>query len=157
MSEPCILGIDPGVSGGIAFYFPGHPAQIAAFDMPAAASAVDPVTLAARVRQFAPSVAIVERVGAMPGQGVSSTFKFGTAFGAVIGVLAAMQVPTHLAAPGRWKKHFGLGADKDQSRALALRLWPSSDAFARKMDHNRAEAALLARFAAETGIGGAYG
>jgi crossover junction endodeoxyribonuclease RuvC len=24
--ETCVLGIDPGLSGAIAFYFPGHPA-----------------------------------------------------------------------------------------------------------------------------------
>jgi hypothetical protein len=40
---------------------------------------------------------------------------------------------------------------KEQARALALGLWPGcTDTFARKKDHGRAEAALLAKFAAET-------
>jgi crossover junction endodeoxyribonuclease RuvC len=59
--------------------------------------------------------------------------------------------PLHLVTPAKWKRYFGLDADKEKSRALALRLWPSrSDLFTRKRDHGRAEAALLARYFAET-------
>lgn len=43
-----------------------------------------------------------------------------------------------------------LDADKERARALAIRLWPASRHFERKRDHGRAEAALLARFGAET-------
>ncbi len=147
--EVCIMGVDPGLSGAVAFYFPRHPHLIAAEDMPAVAGEVDVATLAQRVRQMAPTVAIVERVGAMPKQGVASTFRFGVSYGAVRGVIAAAGVPMHLVTPGRWKKHFRLPADKEAARALALRLWPTSEHFARKKDHGRAEAALIARWAAE--------
>lgn len=77
-------------------------------------------------------------------------FRFGRAYGASLGVLAALRVPTHLVSATKWKRLFGLDADKEKSRPLALRLWPDrSDLFGRKRDHNRAEAALLARYGAD--------
>jgi hypothetical protein len=150
----CILGIDPGISGAIAFFFPDHPERVACEDVPIAAGNIDAVTLAARIAIMAPDVVIIEQVGAMPGQGVSSMFKFGRAFGTVIGVVGALQLPLHMVAPSRWKSHFRLSADKEMARALALRTFPACGfQFSRKKDHGRAEAALLARYGAET-IGG---
>jgi single-stranded DNA-binding protein len=81
----CIIRIDPGLSGAISFYFPEAPDRVIAEDMPVAAGMIDCATLAARIRQMAPSLAIVERVASMPKQGVSTTFKFGTAYGAILG------------------------------------------------------------------------
>lgn len=150
MIEHCILGIDPGASGAIAFYFPSRPELVSAEDVPLAGGEIDAATLARRINQLRPTMAIIEQVGAMPKQGVSSTFKFGTAYGTVRGVVQALGVPMHLVTPGRWKKHFRLDADKEKARALAIRLWPASRHFERKKDHGRAEAALLARFGAET-------
>jgi crossover junction endodeoxyribonuclease RuvC len=152
MSAPrCILGIDPGISGAIAFFFPDHPERVACDDMPVAAGNVDAVTLAARIAVMMPDVVFLEQVGSMPGQGIASTFKFGRGFGTVIGVVGALKLPLHLVAPSRWKAHFRLPADKEMARALALRTFPAcAEQFSRKLDHGRAEAALLARFGAET-------
>ena len=151
----CIAAFDPGSSGAVAFYFPAHPGQISAEDLPVVVGQVDPATLAARLKQMRPDVAVVERVGAMPRQGVSSTFKFGTAYGILQGVVAALEIPVHFVAPGRWKKHFGLSAEKEESPARPHQLWPGrSDLFSRKKDHGRAEAALIARYFAETTGGG---
>lgn len=146
----CILGIDPGLSGAVAFYFPEAPNRVAAYDMPLVAKTIDAAALARRIEQMRPDLAIVENVAARPGQGVSSMFRFGVAHGAALGVLAALNVPTHLVSPASWKKHFKLGADKEAARALAIRLWPACDHFSRKKDHGRAEAALIARWAAES-------
>jgi hypothetical protein len=150
----CIMGVDPGVSGAIAFYFVGHQHGVSVDDIPTAGGQVDPVALTALIRNFAPSVAMVELVHSMPKQGVASSFNFGMAFGCVRGVIGALQVPLHLVSPGKWKKHFHLSADKERSRELAIRLFPTSAfQFSRKKHHGRAEAALLARYGAET-IGG---
>ena len=146
----CILGVDPGLSGALAFYFPASPSHIVAEDIPVAGGAIDAATLAQRIAQMRPTMAVIELVGAMPKQGVSSTFKFGRAFGTVIGVVAALGIPTHFVAPTRWKRHFRLNANKDDARALALRLWPTAECFSRKKDHGRGEASLLARYGAET-------
>lgn len=153
-SETCILGIDPGLSGAIAFYFPNHPDMIGAEDVPVVGKEIDAPALARRIEQMGPTIAIIEQVGAMPKQGVSSTFRFGMAYGTIRGVVQAIGVPTHLVVPTRWKKHFRLSADKEEARALAIRLWPSSRHFERKKDHGRAEAALIARYGAETLISG---
>jgi len=149
VSIVCVAGIDPGLSGGLAFYFPAAPARVAAEDLPVADGNIDAANLAARIAQMRPDFAIVERVGAMPKQGVASTFRFGAAYGAVLGCLAACSVPVQLVAPSVWKRHFRLGADKEESRALAIRLFPAcATQFSRKRDHSRAEASLLALFGA---------
>jgi crossover junction endodeoxyribonuclease RuvC len=148
--EPWILGVDPGLSGALGFYCSARPDQAAAEDMPVAGGEIDPVTLARRIAQRRPVVAVVERVSARPKQGVASTFKFGAAYGAVRGVLGALQVPVHLVTPGLWKRHYHLRSDKEDARALALRLFPATSAcFHRRKDHGRAEAALIARYGAE--------
>jgi hypothetical protein len=43
----CILGIDPGLSGATAWYFPAAPDRVAAEDMPVVGGAVHFATLAA--------------------------------------------------------------------------------------------------------------
>jgi len=146
----CIGSCDPGGSGAIAFLFKGYPRTISAEDTPTAAGEIDAATLADRITAMRPDLFIIERVGAMPKQGVSSTFKFGKAYGVVIGVVAALKIPVHFVAPSVWKRHFGLSADKEEARARALQYWPErAELFARKKDHGRAEAALLARYASE--------
>jgi hypothetical protein len=50
MKPRCILAIDPGLTGALAFYFPAQDA-ITAEDMPVAAGNVDAATLAARIAQ----------------------------------------------------------------------------------------------------------
>lgn len=149
-NDLCILGVDPGLSGAIALYWPAEPRIIIAEDVPVVGKDIDAPALARRLEQARPDFAMIELVHAMPKQGLSSTFKFGDAFGMVKGVIAGAYIPLHLVTPGKWKKHFRLSADKEEARALAIRLWPSSPCFQRKMDHGRAEAALIARYAAET-------
>jgi len=147
----CIMGVDPGLTGAIAFYFPDHPERVSVEDMPVAGGRLDAVTLTRRIRQFSPDLAVVESVHAGKGWGNGVTFSFGEGCGVVRGVLGALEIPTHMVTPPSWKKHWRLlKAEKDDSRALALRLFPSVGShFARKKDDGRAEAALIARYGAE--------
>lgn len=152
MSEPvCILGVDPGLAGAIAFYFPAAPDRVAVEDMPVAGGALDAATLGDRIAQFKPDLAFVEAVHAGKGWGNGVTFNFGFGCGVVRGVLGALKVPTHMVTPTSWKRHHSLlHADKDASRALALRLFPRvASSFARKKDDGRAEAALIALYGFE--------
>ncbi|GGD93517.1 hypothetical protein GCM10011390_10370 [Aureimonas endophytica] len=148
--ETCIVAIDPGLSGAVAILISNRLGLISVYDMPLAGSEVDAAALARIIGQMSPTLGIVEQVAARPGQGVSSMFRFGTSYGVARGVISAMGIPCHLVTPGKWKRHFRLSADKEEARALAVRLWPQSPHFERKKDHGRAEAALLARYAAET-------
>jgi crossover junction endodeoxyribonuclease RuvC len=84
----------------------------------------------------------------MPKQSASSGFKYGRATGALEAVIACCEVPVTIIEPTAWKKAHH-GKDKEGAGQLALQLFPSAHAsFARRMDHGRAEAALIALFAA---------
>ena len=54
--------------------------------------------------------AAIEKVSAMPKQGVSSMFKFGDAAGFVRGLLTAYGIPFRFVLPRTWQKEFGLSA-----------------------------------------------
>ena len=97
-----IIGIDPGAGGAVAI-LERDGTLVQVFEMPAvevvvggkAKRRVSPEMLAAELRLYNVSgtTAVIEQVGAMPGQGVSSMFAFGEAFGLAKGVLAGMSIP----------------------------------------------------------------
>lgn len=146
------LGIDPGLSGAIAAVDHAG-ALIGAWDMPVAGGEVSPAMMhylfdgVADWREIAS--AAIESVHSMPGQGVSSTFKFGQATGTVLGFLGAGGIPVVKVTPQTWKKHHRLiGKDKEAGRLLALETWPEqADLFRLKKHHGRADAALIALWA----------
>ena len=150
-----IIGIDPGAAGAVAILENGRLTQV--FDMPVveitvggkAKRRVAPELLASELRLYnlADTIAVVEQVGAMPGQGVTSMFAFGQAYGLVLGVLAGLWIPTTTVTPATWKKALKLNTGKDGARAKAAQLWPAqADQFKRVKDDGRAEAALLAHW-----------
>lgn len=152
-----IMGIDPGLSGAVALYHPGANVPVAIHDMPlsppgkSGKRSIDLFQLAALIDGYAADtkIAIIEEVHAMPGQGVTSMFRFGFATGAITGIVAANYVPYLTAHPAAWKAAMGLSFNKDLSREKAAKLFPHfSHYFERKKDDGRAEALLLAVFAA---------
>jgi crossover junction endodeoxyribonuclease RuvC len=145
------LGVDPGLSGALAIVetFNGVPALIDAIDMPAvgtgAKARVDTVGAAQWIAKHSPSTAFVERAQAFPGQGASSGFSYGRAVGAIEAIVALCSIPLILVEASAWKRRLHLPADKEAARQKALQLFPSQHALlARKKDHGRAEAALIA-------------
>jgi hypothetical protein len=145
----CVMGVDPGMSGAIAFYFPTEQ-RVTVYDMPVIGQLVNGAVIADMIEQMRPDAAVVERVGPMPGQGISSTSKFCRAYGNVLGVIMSQRVPFHLVVPTSWKRHFRLSRDKEQSRELATRLFPQNSAdFALVKHDGRAEASLIARYGVE--------
>jgi crossover junction endodeoxyribonuclease RuvC len=152
-----VLGVDPGASGALAL-LDGDTKHLTLHDMPTITvqragarggkhHAISEAHLAQLVRELRPDVAWVERVHAMPRQGVSSSFAFGLSYGLIRGVLATVPVPVFLVTPNEWKREYRLGADKHQARVLAARMFPhNASEFSRIRDDGRAEAALLASF-----------
>lgn len=136
------MGIDPGAGGAVALILDVTEAEV--YDMPGG-----PHDLAELVRFTRPVVAVVERAQSMPGQGLASTFAYGTGYGTVLGVLAALDVPFRTVAPVVWKRRFNLlGKDKGQSRERAQELYPQLAQHLRRVkDHGRAEALLIATWA----------
>ena len=148
------LGVDPGIHGAIAV-LQENGRLIDVFDMPITKVKVGAGfktrIVAARLQEilapYTDSVGWVERVSARPGQGVSSVFAFGEAYGLVRGVLAGLCIPTHTVAPAVWKKALRLGSNKESSRLMAMEIWPEdARVFKRVKDDGRAEAALLALY-----------
>ena len=148
-----ILGVDPGVHGGLAIVEINDgtaPALLEAIDIPTAGSGskerIDPLALRTWVMAHQPQHAFIERAQSMPKQGSSSGFKYGRATGAIEATIACCEVAITSIEPAVWKKaHHLRGGDKEGARQRALQLFPSAHALlSRKMDHGRAEAALIA-------------
>ncbi len=146
------IGIDPGATGCAALIHDhGHDL----FDWPGDPAPVVPIMVGWLVR-FDVRLAALEKVHAMPGQGVVSMFTFGENCGTWKGILATMHIPYVCPRPQDWQK--GLvdrKAAKDikaASLATARRLFPDAD-LGRKKDHGRADALLLAWWARRQRIG----
>jgi crossover junction endodeoxyribonuclease RuvC len=149
-----ILSIDPGLNGAWAVL--GHGGEYVDMgELPRFQKLVSAVELGAIFRMHQPESCVIEKVGAMPGQGVTSVFTFGCAYGVCIGVAGGSDTPLAFVSPGRWKAHFRLtGKPKDASRELAIRLHPGlARSLALKKHHGRADALLLARFALDVEAG----
>jgi len=152
MSRSLTLGIDPGLHGAVAI-IEGREVRLlddlptVQFSTARIKHRIDAASLAELLAPFADAVrmAVIEKVAARPGEAPSGAFSFGYTSGAIAGVLGALRVPVTTVAPAVWKRAMRLGADKDLSRARALELFPAvADRLARKKDHDRAEALLLA-------------
>ena len=141
------VGVDPGKKGGYALIDDtgarAYPWDDQRFieDMRVTANRLDDTAMAC-----------VERVGAHPGQGVTSMFSFGQSYGFILGVLAALGIGVQLVPPGTWKKEFSLiGKDKAASIEVCKRLFPGVNLLAsekcRKDSDGMAEALLLACYA----------
>src|SRR6267378_7204987 len=146
------LGIDPGLSGALAVLGPTGDLERLA-DLPVIRDGrlawIDGGALQSlliEVLAGRPSRAIVERVSAMPRQGVASAFNFGVGFGSVLSILQARHVSIELVTPAVWKRSLGLSSDKRASLDKARLLYPAADLALAKHD-GRAEALLLAHWA----------
>lgn len=150
-----VLGVDPGATGAIAAVDLDDENRLHGVeDMPMAGGFVAVPLLLGIVERLGRDAVVgvvVEKVNAMPGQGVTSMFKFGRSYGTVLGFFGASWPVTDV-TPQVWKKHLGLiGQDKDVARARAIQRWPQmAEYLARKKDIGRADAALIALWAAET-------
>ena len=155
-----IIGIDPGLSGGIAILEDNKVKGM--HDMPVMAdgkknkrqlnNALLVQLLKDNIKSIEDTVMVVEQVNAMPGQGVTSMFNFGQTFGAIKGICAALGLPIFFVRPAKWKKHFELiNSSKDASRTKVIEMYPSiSDKLSKKKDVNKSDAVLIARYYSET-------
>jgi crossover junction endodeoxyribonuclease RuvC len=151
-----VVGIDPGLSktskGGIGFV--DGDKLIDTIDMPGLTFGnlsypiVDGLCVYRWIKDCDPDEIVIEMVGSRPEQGVSSTFKFGAAYGSVVGVALATEYPVRLVAPQVWKRRAGLiGLPKNAALDLARKLWPDdAHLFKLKKYIGRADASLIARY-----------
>jgi len=143
------IGIDPGMSGGVAMIY-GE--KYTAIPMPGTR-----LQLHTLIKLWADSygtsgkIACVEKVASRPGQGVASTFKFGKGYGEVLGIVTALGFRIIEPTPQAWKKVMLAGTDKskDASIQMAENLFPNIELVqpgCRKPHDGAAEALLLAEY-----------
>ena len=151
-----VLGIDVGLNGAIALVEDGQLHEI--HDMPTLSlernnktkRMVNAQALSLIIRDAKADAAYLERLNAMPGQGVTSMFSMGQSLGVVLGVLAACEVPTTTIPPRTWQKALDVPQGKDGSRYRAAQLFPDeAGMFARVKDDGRSDAALIALYGAK--------
>ena len=134
------VGIDPGKSGSVAMLNEfGTVICVIRNELPLSEIATK---IAHAVRGFH-ATALIEKVNAMPKQGVSSTFKFGESFGQLQGVIATCGIPFEFVLPRRWQQKMGClsGGDKNVTKARAMALWPNQ-----KITHKESDALLIAEY-----------
>lgn len=157
-----VLGIDPGLSGGIALIESGDcPRVILATGIPVfgqdAKRRVDVPRVLALLQPHKIAAGFIERAQAFAKQGASSGFIYGRAVGQLEACIMGMGLPFNVCEASAWKKTHGLIRPKEvdpdiwkkvvkkRSIERAKFLFPDSHGlFPRQGDHGIAEAILIA-------------
>jgi hypothetical protein len=109
-----ILGIDPGVGGGLVLLEDTEPTFVGLY--------VSEQDFIDNVRDLASEgidAAFIEKVNAFPGQGVASTWKFAQNYGFERGVVRTLKVPLHEVRPQVWQKGLGIPQVKEKTKRKA--------------------------------------
>ena len=158
------LGVDPGLSGAIAIIIdqPPYSTKIKILPTPVAGKEIDVQAIIDFINLWLPddplfgrvnTVAYIEKVGAFPGQGVSSMFKFGFTTGVMHGIIRTLGIPLYTVTPQAWKKEILSGTDKSKQAAIdyCLRAYPDVKLFrterSKTYDDGLADALCIAEYA----------
>lgn len=139
------IGIDPGAKGSMCVMSNGK-VVFKDFDLKEYSS-----TLKAFLDTNDTELMVaIEKVHAMPGQGVSSSFSFGQRLGELEGMLTALQIPYELVAPKDWQKACGIPAKSDKKGIASViqKLYPTAELYGNKggLRDGRSDALGLAHF-----------
>jgi crossover junction endodeoxyribonuclease RuvC len=167
-----VVGIDPGVTGGLAVVelVDGAIVRVRLERTPTVL-----VRAARRVRReydlptmwrslciavggdpHDGALVALERVSTRPGQHAAATLKTGIGFGHWLALAAAREVPVVVVSPELWKRHHSLiGCDKRASRLMATRRFPQVGPLG-PADEGPAEALLIAAYAATRHLPGGF-
>lgn len=140
-----ILAIDPGLKGAFALFTEKHAPWV--HDLPIVNKRISVPLLHDLLvwDRSTPLAIVLEQQQSMPGNGIAGTHLNGVNYGILLGwAFTVAGASIYEVRPAVWKKALRLGKDKEQSRAIAMQLWPELGAsLARKKDEGRAEALLL--------------
>lgn len=163
-------GIDPGLSGAIAFYTDEPIPRLSVYDFVTVkggsssnqyhkADSRKEIAISETAAIFKSHIetcgpvkmVYLETPHSLPNDGHVGAFRFGKACGIIEGILGTFNLRVIPAMPHVWKKHLGLSSSKEKSLALAKEKFKnivnSEEYFRNKKDHDRAEASLLAWYA----------
>jgi len=141
------LGVDPGKTGGIALLGGDTIAKAWRYggDVASTTLLLQEALILANMKI---TMCILEKVHAMPKQGVTSVFTFGENYGAYQGMLASLNIPYVLVTPRTWQKEVmgvGKGDTKERSLTMARQMFPSVD-LKYKKDDGMSDALLMAEY-----------
>jgi len=143
-----IVGIDPGFSGAIAI-IDDEGVIHELLDMPilkvGKRNELCEVEIKNLLEEAHAEHVYIEKSQSMPGQGISSTFRYGASWGIIRGICVGLEIPYTLVHPKTWKKAMmpDMGKEKGASILRVGQLYPELK-LTRKKDHGMADALLLA-------------
>lgn len=143
------VGIDPGCSGAIAVIDEfGMIASIDRFSSVVTEGQIGCLIYDRLSTIEDKKLLAIEKVHAMPGQGVSSTFKFGRSYGEAYAAAIICRAMVQPVSPQRWQKDFGLlsygGASKSEHKKSLKEF--AAARWGRKFHSEEADAVLLAEW-----------
>jgi crossover junction endodeoxyribonuclease RuvC len=147
-----VAGVDPGLSGAVAVLTEAE--VIGVYDMPlhnvvtgrkGKRAELDLAGLRAILTGHRIDHVVIEKVSAMPKQGVTGMFRFGYCAGAVAGMVAALGLAHTFLIPRVWQKLVGCAVSGgDAARQRAVQLYPGiAGELRRKRDGGRGAAVLI--------------
>lgn len=154
-----VIGIDPGLTGALASVDASETCAISdlpTVDIPGEGRTqrkIDAYALTQLLKQHLPlgerAIVVMEDVHAMAssvsGSGANTSLMHTK--GMIEGVVGSLGLTLRLVNSQRWKRYYGIGADKRAAITTILALYPqAADMLARVKDHNRAEALLIAHY-----------
>ena len=130
-----ILGIDPGEMGSFGFRFKSG--KVVSYSMPGTDFEINQFlneTIEAYLDHGEEKYAFLEKVHAMPKQGVTSSFNFGGSYRAMKMLLVCNRIPFELVTPQAWQKNLQI-PKRDKSKetprdfkkrlmGIAMQLYP---------------------------------
>lgn len=121
-----IVGIDPGLEGGIAIV---GDAEVSAIPLPIIGKEVDVAALVHALNRANPDVVVIEKLGVRPKQSAQSGATSGTNYGVLLGVVQALGYPLRIIRPQEWKGVVLKGTKKDKDAAInhVRRAYPALD------------------------------
>lgn len=125
--EKIYIGIDPGKNGALAIIRESKKVSLVDFDLKVY------INLLSYFKKSYDMFIGIEKVHAMPGEGVKSSFSFGERVGELKGILSTLDFDnnTEWIQPQTWQKHINTDSNRGK-KAIAdslLSLYPSADLY----------------------------
>jgi len=152
-----VLGIDPGVNGGMCIVAPpgGEPIVVHAFHPKDREEDVVSTVVKYVEKAGRNNICLMEKVGYIRGDGGKGAFTFGKVYGLLRGAVHSTGVRIHDVSPMVWQTRMGCltGGDKNVSKRRAQELFPY---WVESITHNTADAMLIARYGWQVYSGGIF-
>jgi len=143
-----VLGIDPGVSGGMALVETVYGTSIVKSAVSFTGKSEGEIIKAfGHLRAFNFDICYIEKVNSRPGQGHVGTFTFGRAYGFVRGMALSNGLIVRDAYPAIWQSSMDCmtRGNKNVSKKKAIQLFAAWDRV-QKITHATADAILIAEY-----------